>query len=424
MRCRSYWACAPRASASAFSRSAVDEAFCCARSLARASACCARSRCASSCATCALSWASSTLKSGVPCSTSCPSRIRISTMRPSTSGRRSIDCTASIWPVALISSRTVSVRATTTSTGIPIGAPPPGSPAPPALPFLQPPMATTAPATTAHHAPRLMLSHSFLFRFGKEAPAEDVFEPGQRQTGRVARLHEGRVGVVKVCLSLEEVEDRRRPGAVAALLHAEILARDPQRLRVLLGRGARRRVALVCGRHVVQHRSLQVLADGAGVVAIHPRLAERDLALPVVPEGERHAEREGPPLVDRVEEHRVIGEGVEGQTRMREVLPELGAERRAGSALVGSRHAVLRPLVRPPAAPARVGPPAKRSPAPADRLGPVSARAAAAASRSEPRRRRPRVPAPRRVVAQPAARAPSPRGAVRHRRALRSTSIR
>src|SRR2546426_7662217 len=31
---------------------------------------------------------------------------------------------------------------------------------------------------------------------------------------------------------------------------------------------------------------------------------------------------------------------------MREVLTELGAERRAGSALVGSRHAVLRSLAR------------------------------------------------------------------------------
>src|SRR5881397_365914 len=65
-------------------------------------------------------------------------------LRPEVDGRSSMDCTASIWPVALISSRTVSVRATTTSTGMPIGAPPRPPPAgsgPPALPFLQAPAA-------------------------------------------------------------------------------------------------------------------------------------------------------------------------------------------------------------------------------------------------------------------------------------------
>ena len=72
-------------------------------------------------------------------------------MRPSTSGRSSIDCTASIWPVARIASTTVSVRATATSTGI-AGGPPlwppfaPGSPADSALLH-----AASAASTAAGH---------------------------------------------------------------------------------------------------------------------------------------------------------------------------------------------------------------------------------------------------------------------------------
>ena len=49
------------------------------------------------------------------------------------SGRSSIDCSASICPVARIASTTVSARATTTSTGIGGGAPPAPGP-PPVLP--------------------------------------------------------------------------------------------------------------------------------------------------------------------------------------------------------------------------------------------------------------------------------------------------
>ena len=63
--------------------------------------------------------------------TSAPSRTRIAAMRPSMSGRSSTDCRASISPVEMMASTTVSARATTTSTGIGGGAgcpPPPGAP--------------------------------------------------------------------------------------------------------------------------------------------------------------------------------------------------------------------------------------------------------------------------------------------------------
>src|SRR3989454_9813817 len=105
-------------------------------------------------------------------------------MRPSTSGRRSIDCTASIWPVALISSRTVSVRATTTSTGMPIGAPPPPPPAgsgPPALPFLQAPARDRGGRHEPHRITCLDHVRSPLFLFGKEPLAEECLQPGKSQ---------------------------------------------------------------------------------------------------------------------------------------------------------------------------------------------------------------------------------------------------
>src|SRR5207302_1407638 len=220
MRWRSYCACALRASASAFSRSAAEEAFCCASSLARARACCARSRCASSWATCALSWASSTLKSGVPCSTSCPSRTGISTMRPSTSGRRSIDWTASIWPVAAISSRTVSTRATATSTGIPMGAPPPKPAAPLAFPFLHPPTATTTPAGLLH--PVVLPRHLHLLagevRGGsgrREAFIRCDYVAPHRPLGGIARCPEnvpGHARLTDQSLPLEVVPQRERGG--------------------------------------------------------------------------------------------------------------------------------------------------------------------------------------------------------------------
>ena len=69
-----------------------------------------------------------------------PSRTRIWTTRPSTSGRSSIDCMASIWPVARMASTTVSARAAAASTGMAGGPPPPGPPGvrprlcPPTLP--------------------------------------------------------------------------------------------------------------------------------------------------------------------------------------------------------------------------------------------------------------------------------------------------
>src|SRR2546430_9112627 len=60
-----------------------------------------------------------------------------------------------------------------------------------------------------------------------------------------------------------------------------------------------------------------VLTGGARDVAGHPRLGELDLALAVVPERERHAERERGPLEARGKEQRVEREGVERQGRVR-----------------------------------------------------------------------------------------------------------
>src|SRR5437870_1314086 len=146
-------------------------------------------------------------------------------MRPSTSGRRSIDCTASICPVAAISSRTVSVRATATSTGIAIGPPPPNPPCPPAPLFLHAP-ATTSAATTHHTRRTIVLSLTsvpFLKRVAcrgcSRAPRERDLPSGvvpqreghaQRQGGPVEQF-----GVEPV-VEREGVGADRRVGEVVA----------------------------------------------------------------------------------------------------------------------------------------------------------------------------------------------------------------
>src|SRR5439155_1118114 len=76
---------------------------------------------------------------------------------------------------------------------------------------------------TTHHAS--CLSASLLVPFWKEALAKDVLEPRQRQAGRVARLHERSLRIVERGLGYEQVEDRRRTGGVAAVLHVKVLAR-------------------------------------------------------------------------------------------------------------------------------------------------------------------------------------------------------
>src|SRR5437773_9260175 len=213
-------------------------------------------------------------------------------MRPSTSGRRSIDCTASICPVAPISSRTVSVRATTTSTGMPMGAPPPppaGS-GPPALPFLQAPAAIAS--AMSHTITCLDHVRSPLFLFGKEPPAEDILEPCQRQTGGVSRLDQDGVGVVQVGLRRQQIENCGRARAVTTLLDAEVLARHEQAFGRLLGGGARGDVAVVGGGHLALHRPVLVLADRPRRIAVRACPAQRNLALSVVPQREGDAERE------------------------------------------------------------------------------------------------------------------------------------
>src|SRR5204862_4811463 len=86
------------------------------------------------------------------------------------------------------------------------------------------------PLGTTHYA--ACSSYSFLFRFGKEAPAEDGLEACQRESGRVARLHQGGRRVIDVGLRLEQVENRSSARPVAGLLHPVVL---PRHLHLLAG---------------------------------------------------------------------------------------------------------------------------------------------------------------------------------------------
>src|SRR2546425_3225178 len=142
------------------------------------------------------------------------------------------------------------------------------------------------------------------------------------------------------------IENGARARAVTALLDAVVLSRHEQALRRLLGGGACGDVAVIGGGHVAPHGLVLVLADRPRHVTVCPRPAQRDLALPVVPQRQGHAERERRPLEVPWEEHRVEGEGVEGQRGVGEVVPEASAERRPCGAFVCPRHAVLRSLSR------------------------------------------------------------------------------
>src|SRR6266571_3236809 len=283
MRARSNSACAPRAVASARSRSAAEDACCCASSLVRARAWSARSRCAASCATWAWSCASSTLKSGVPFSTSCPSRTRKSVIRPSTSGRRSMDCTASICPVAATSSRTVSTRATATSTGSPANPPPP---APLVPPFLQAPVARAA-ATAAAAAVPALLHPEVLARYRQSV---------DRQHGAGTRRHVTVVRRRHVVLhgAVHILADRPRHVPVDPRLRQRDLALRvvPQRERDAEGQGGKR-----------------PLRRGEGIAEAGPRERQRGLRQ-VGPElGAKY--RRGRPLVGRrLPVTRPLGRGV------------------------------------------------------------------------------------------------------------------
>src|SRR5437879_13173850 len=151
---------------------------------------------------------------------------------------------------------------------------PPRRPAPPPPP----------PPRTTHDAPWLYRS---LLPFGKEAPAEDVLEARQRQSGRVARLDERGLRVVESGLGHEEVEDRGGTASVPALLHPEVLARHGQPLRGQLRAGARGHIAIVRGRHIVLHGSVHVLPDRPRPVAVPAGFRARAFALRVVPQRER-----------------------------------------------------------------------------------------------------------------------------------------
>src|SRR2546427_12688349 len=109
------------------------------------------------------------------------------------------------------------------------------------------------PLRTTHHAS--CSSHSFLFRFGKEAPTYDSLEPRQHESRRVTRLNQGGRRVIEIGLCLEQVEDRgsARPGA--GLLHAVVLARDLHLLARKIGRSTGRRETVIGCDHRAPLRS-------------------------------------------------------------------------------------------------------------------------------------------------------------------------
>src|SRR6266849_2581177 len=150
---------------------------------------------------------------------------------------------------------------------MPIGAPPPPPPAgsgPPALPFLQAPAAIAS--AMSHTASRvLIMSDHRCSCSGKRRRPKIFSSPA----------------------SARRVAYRACP--VTTLLDAEVLARHEQPLGGLLGGGAGSNVAVVGGGHVTPHRANHVLAPRARDVVVHPCLTETNLALPVVPQGERNA---------------------------------------------------------------------------------------------------------------------------------------
>src|SRR5688572_8137956 len=165
--------------------------------------------------------------SGAPRSTYCPSRKKISVTRPCTSGRSSIEFTASIRPVALTASVTRPVRAVSTSTGI--GGIPPGGPPAAACASSPPPQPAStndpirrAPAR-AGRTLRICSVNISVITIGcgysvpgiEETAAQQRFDPRHREPDRVAGLHQGGVGIAEFHLGLEEVEDRGGTFAIA-----------------------------------------------------------------------------------------------------------------------------------------------------------------------------------------------------------------
>src|SRR6266511_3407462 len=309
---RSYDACADRYPASAFSRSDCDEAFCAISCLVRSRFRCATSRSASAFATCALSSASSTLNSGVPAATPCPSRTRMSTMRPSL---RAADRPTE-WPRSARSRRSRRRRCRE-------------SPAP-----LRPASAAcrrrehhrvmrTWPCCTRPRARPTQLMNDTTsrgFLIGEESLAEDALEAGEGESRPIAGLHEVRLGLGQVYFSVEQIENRRRAALVARLLHPEALPRDGQPFLRQLGARAGGHVGVIRRADVVLDRAIQVLPPGPGNILVHPRARERNLPLAVVPQWERDRKREIRRLEQLREERRVERKCVERQRRVRQVV--------------------------------------------------------------------------------------------------------
>src|SRR5258708_22968417 len=80
------------------------------------------------------------------------------------------------------------------------------------------------------------------FLIGKESPAQNALEAGERQSRSIAGLDEIRLRLGQVHFGIEQIEDRRAAARVARLLDTEAFTRDREDLCPELRAGTCRQV--------------------------------------------------------------------------------------------------------------------------------------------------------------------------------------